>query len=539
MRVGRIDAIPSVLRGWFCSHLRMKLVVFEGKSGVIDTSSTIESINNTPPLLELKNASKSFGGVAALRNVDFTLRKGEIHGLIGENGAGKSTLMKIIAGVHHDFEGEMLIEGRPVQFRSPHDSLAAGIGMVHQELSVIPDLTVAENVFLGAQPVTAFGAIDWGRMDREARQQIASLGLDVDPHTRMGSLPVGIQQLIELSRVLFSGARIIILDEPTSALSPPEVERLFKALRQLRNEGRSLIFISHFLEDVLAISDRVTIFRNGQRVATREAADTSKDDLISLMIGRAGGEMAVGEWAELPGGAKPVVLAAENVAQGAVLRDLSLEARSGEILGVYGFMGCGQIELARVLFGKLPLDAGTVQLDGKPLPLASTASARAAGIAYVPENRRMMLFRTEPMYKNISISILDRIHRLLLKPETERQIARTHIADLQIRPPNGEMQVGNLSGGNQQKVALAKWLTHMPKVLILSEPTRGMDVGAKQDVIRIVKSLRDKGVAVIVLSTEPETILTLADRILVMKRGRVVKSFAEGRVEKADLLAAA
>jgi len=258
------------------------------------------------------------------------------------------------------------------------------------------------------------------------------------------------------------------------------------------------------------------------------------------MIGRAGSELAAGESATLTGNTgKPVVLVANGVSQGGVLKDLSLEAHGGEILGVYGFMGCGQIELARCLFGKLPLDAGTVMLEGKPLPLASTATARKAGIAYVPENRRMMLFRTEPIYKNTSISILERIHRLLLKPNAERDIARRHITDLQIRPPNAEMQVGQLSGGNQQKVALAKWLTHKPKVLILGEPTRGMDVGAKEDVIRIVKALRDQGVAVIVLSTEPETILTLADRVVVMKRGRVVKTFEQGRVEKGDLLAAA
>lgn len=504
------------------------------------TTPVTSSEGGHPPLLDLKSVSKSFGGVAALRDVDFSLAKGEIHGLVGENGAGKSTMMKIIAGVHHDFEGQMLLDGREVRFRSPRQSLAAGIGMVHQELSVVPDLTVAENVFLGSQPLTATGAIDWARMDKDARAQIASLGLDIDPRTRMGSLPVGIQQLIELSRVLFSGARIIILDEPTSALSPPEVERLFKALRQLRDEGRSLIFISHFLEDVLAISDRVTIFRNGRKVATANAAATTKDGLISQMIGRGASELSAGESAELTGNAsKRVVLAAQGVSQGGILKDLSFDARAGEILGVYGFMGCGQIELARCLFGKLPLDSGTVQLDGKPLPLASTAAARKAGIAYVPENRRMMLFRTEPVYKNVSIAILERIHRLLVKPQAERDIAKTHIADLQIRPPNAEMEVGQLSGGNQQKVALAKWLTHKPKVLILSEPTRGMDVGAKQDVIRIVKALRDQGVAIIVLSTEPETILTLADRVVVMKRGRVVKAFETGHVEKGDLLAAA
>lgn len=495
---------------------------------------------STSPLLELKNVSKSFGGVSALRDVDFTLARGEIHGLVGENGAGKSTMMKIIAGMHHDFQGQMLLDGHEVRFRNPHDSLALGIGMVHQELSVVPDLTVAENVFLGTQPTRWGGVIDWAGMAKAARRQIASLGLDLDPRTRMGSLPVGIQQLVELSRVLFSGARIIILDEPTSALSPPEVDRLFRVLRQLRQEGRSLIFISHFLEDVLAIADHVTVFRNGRNVTTVDAADTSKDQLISQMIGRGARELSAGESAELTGGgSKPVVLAAQKLSQGSVLKDLTFDARAGEILGIYGFMGCGQIELARCLFGKLPPDSGKVMLQGNLLPLSSTVAAREAGIAYVPESRRMMLFPAEPMYKNISIAVLQRIHRLWLKPQAERDIAERNISDLQIRPANAEMRVGQLSGGNQQKVALAKWLSAKPKVLILSEPTRGIDVGAKEDVIRILRALRDQGVAVVVLSTEPETILTLADRVIVMKRGRIVKTFEQGHVEKADLLAAA
>jgi ribose transport system ATP-binding protein len=499
----------------------------------------IAHAGSASPLLELKNVSKSFGGVSALRDVDFTVAQGEIHGVVGENGAGKSTMMKIIAGMHNDFQGQILLDGRELRFRNPHDSLAVGIGMVHQELSVAPDLTVAENVFLGKQ-LTKAGVIDWAGMAKAARRQIGSLGLDIDPDTRMGALPVGIQQLIELSRVLFSGARIIILDEPTSALSPPEVDRLFNFLRQLRNEGRSLIFISHFLEDVLAISDHVTILRNGRKVAMVDAAVTSKDQLISQMIGHGAKELSAGESAELSGSeSKPVVLAAQKLNQGSVLKDLTFVARAGEILGIYGFMGCGQIELARCLFGKLPLDGGTVRLEGNLLALSSTVAAREAGIAYVPENRRMMLFRMEPIYKNISISILQRIHRLWLKPQAERDIAKTQITNLQIRPANADMQVGQLSGGNQQKVALAKWLTHKPKVLILSEPTRGMDVGAKEDVIRIVKALRDQGVAVIVLSTEPETILTLADRVLVMKRGRLVRAFEQGHVAKADLLAAA
>ncbi len=492
------------------------------------------------PLLKLSNVSKSFGGIAALKDVDFELHAGEIHGLVGENGAGKSTTMKIIAGVYADYEGEMRIDGTQVHFRSARDSLGAGIGMVHQELSTIPDLTVAENVFLGHQPLTRFGTVDWPRINQEAARLIASLGLDIDPTTRMGSLPVGLQQLVELSRVLFSGARMIILDEPTSALSPPEVKRLFEVLRKIKAEGRGIIFISHFLDDVLEISDTVTIFRNGRKVATESAALLTKDAVISHMIGRGSIGMHMGESADLTSNdAKPVVLEAQSISDGKLLRDVSLKLRAGEITGVYGFMGCGQIELARALFGKIRLKRGHLVLDGAKRSFKSTAAARGVGIAFVPENRRMMLFRTEPVFKNISIAILERIHRLWLKPKAEGRIASTRAADLQIKPPNPNMLLGSLSGGNQQKVALAKWLTHLPKVLILSEPTRGMDVGAKEDVIRIVKDLRDKGVAILVLSTEPETILTLADRVSVLRKGTVAKEFSNGTIHKADLLAAA
>ena len=492
------------------------------------------------PLLELHNVSKHFGGVMALKNVDFTLKAGEIHGLVGEKGAGKSTTMKIIAGVHTEFDGVMKIKGREVRLRSARDALTNSIGMVHQELSIVPDLTVAENVFLGNQPLTSIGTVDWSHMNREAKKLLASLGLDIDPTTTMGSLPVGLQQLVELSRVLFSGAQIIILDEPTSALSPPEVKQLFAVLRRLRAEGRSIVFISHFLDDVLDISDRVTVFRNGHKVVTEDTKNLTKDLIISHMIGRGSKGMHMGEDAELKGDdSKPVVLSVEGVSDGRNLRDFSIDLRAGEITGVYGFMGSGQIELARALFGKVPLRRGGLKLDGKPVRFRSTAAARAAGIAFVPENRRMMLFRQEPVYKNVSIAILDRIHRLLVKPKQERKITEAHIKDLQIRPPRTSIALGSLSGGNQQKVALAKWLTHLPRVLILSAPTRGMDVGAKEDVIRIVKSLRDKGVAILVLSTEPETILTLADRVTVIKKGTVAREFAKGHIEKADLLSAA
>jgi len=498
-------------------------------------------VNEATPerILEMAGISKVFGGVHALRGVDFDLIEGEVHGLVGENGAGKSTIMKIIAGIHLKFDGEMRLDGKSIQFSSTHDALRAGIGMVHQELSVVPDLSVAENVFLGVQP-TRLGVINWSQMKTKAREQLAALGLDIDPTIPMSSLPVGLQQLVELSRVLFSGAKIIILDEPTSALSPPEIQRLFQALRRLKTQGRTIVFISHFLDDVLEISDRITVFRSGEKIVTKPAAHLDKAQIITHMIGRDSARMHMGEVANLASHDQArVILQAQNLSDGKMIKNVSLELRAGEIMGVYGFMGSGQIELARALFGKIKLLSGTILMQGKPLYLRSTSQARAVGIAFVPESRGQMLFRNEPIFKNISITILHHIHALLLKPERERALARDHIKDMQIRPPGTDVSLGHLSGGNQQKVALAKWLTHLPKVLILSEPTRGMDVGAKEDVVKIVKKIRDQGVAVLILSSEPETILAFSDRITVLKRGIVAQEFSHGQVEKGDLLDAA
>jgi ribose transport system ATP-binding protein len=436
----------------------------------------------------------------------------------------------------------MRLSGTPVHFHSARDALAAGIGMVHQELSVVRELSVAENVFLGTQPINRFGLVDWTAMGRDAADHLRSLGIEVDPWAAMGSLPLGLQQLIELGRVLFSGARIIILDEPTSALSPPEVERLFTTLRRLRDEGTGIVFISHFIEDILRVSDTVTVFRNGRKVAETAAAATTKAALIEAMIGKGGEaleETYTGDIALPPPGDRPAVLKAEKLSLARSLQDISFEARAGEVLGIYGFMGCGQLELARILFGKIKPDSGTLVVDGNPKSFASTAAARRAGLAFVPESRRAMLFHQEPVYKNMSISILDRISALLLKPARERSIATRQVEQLQIRPPAVELDLGMLSGGNQQKVALAKWLSYPPRLLVLCEPTRGMDVGAKNDVINIVRDLRARGLAIIVLSTEPETVLSLADRIIVLKRGAVVREFVGEAVSKDRLLEAA
>ena len=495
-----------------------------------------------PPLLELSGITKSFGGVAALRDVHFSLASGEIHGLVGENGAGKSTLMKIIAGVHTDYHGEMRLDQRLVNYASPRDARSAGIGMVHQELSAVRALSVAENVHLGVQPLNRFGFIDWRTMRRTAAEHLKNLGIDLDPRRPMGSLPLGLQQLVEIARVLFSGARIVILDEPTSALSPPEVERLFGLLRRLRTANRSVVYISHFLDDVLAICDRVTVFRNGKTVATESCALIDKRWIIDRMIGAGHTGLEESYLSDITLHSRrdtDVVLALQKLGCDGAYDDVSLQVRSGEVLGIYGFLGAGQLELARTLFGGLLADRGQIFVGGRPVHLSTTTRARRAGMAFLPESRHMMLFASEPVFKNVTIAILDRIDRLWLRPKVERGIADRHVKRLNIRPPNVGRALGTLSGGNQQKVALAKWLTHLPRVLVLSEPTRGMDVGAKDDVVNIVRGLRDQGVAIVVASTEPETVLSLADRIVVMKKGRIVREFADEPISKDRLLEAA
>jgi len=504
--------------------------------------TAVRLLDSSAPALELYGIGKSFGGVEALRDVDFALAAGEIHGLVGENGAGKSTLMKIIAGLHAEYQGVMRLDGAAIRLHSAREAGAAGIGMVHQELSIVPELSVAENVFLGAQPTGRLGLVDWRRMAREAGEHLSGLGIAVDPRARMGALPIGLQQLVELSRVLFSGARIIILDEPTSALSPPEVERLFAVLRRLRDSGKSIVFISHFIDDVLRIADTITILRNGRKVTSVPAAGTDKGWVIERMIGAGHDQLEESYTGELLLDSRPeapIVLEAAGLCRGRAYRDIALTVRQGEVLGIYGFMGCGQIELARTLFGKLSADRGTLSIAGREIRLRSTAAARRAGIAFVPESRRLMLFAHEPVYKNISISILGRLSRLLLKPALERRIADEQVGRLHIRPASPERLLSTLSGGNQQKVGLAKWLTYPPKVLVLSEPTRGMDVGAKDDVVKIVRGLRDQGIGIVVVSTEPETVLALADRIVVMKKGTIVREFAGEAISKDRLLAAA
>jgi ribose transport system ATP-binding protein len=502
-------------------------------------SSLIASEQDGPePILAFRGVTKRFGGATALDNVDFELLPGEIHGLVGENGAGKSTLMKILSGVHTPDEGEIVLRGEVVKFATPAESRARGIGMIYQELSCMPALTVAENVFLGSQPTTRSGLIDWKKMRRDAGEHLDALGIDIDVTGPLRSLSLGGQQLVEIARVVFSGATIVVLDEPTSALSGPEAIRLFATMAELKARGASLVFISHFLEDVLAVSDRVTVLKNSRKVATLPTAGLTKHQIIQLMIGRDAETLAESYegGVTLPlASTAPPVLEVEGLSLTGEFADVTFDARPGEILGIFGNLGAGMTEVARVLFGRDRLTSGTIRLDGKPIAPKTTREAKRLGIAYLSENRRATIFPRHEIFKNITLAHLDEIVGGVIRRSREVAIAGDLAKRTGVRPPDPILAAGNLSGGNQQKVALAKWLTMQPKVLILNEPTRGMDVGAKREVLDLIKALKAEGVAIILISTEPETVLAESDRILVMAKGQIAKEFAGERVSK-DLL---
>ncbi len=496
-------------------------------------------------ILTLEGVSKRFGGVLALEGVDLDLRRGEIHGLLGENGAGKSTLMKILSGVHVDYEGRLRLEGRELSFTSPADAQVRGIGMVYQELSVFPQLSVVENMF-GRRLPTRFGFVDWHRAHLEAQRHMHELGLDIDVGLTMGALSVGHQQLVEIARIIFSGAKILVLDEPTSALSAPETRCLFEFMRSLRQQGKTLVFISHFLDEVLEVTDRITVLRNAKRVATLPTQSTNKDRLVQLMIGQSlvEAESSTGagarEQAAAPSEmASRDVLVTHGLTRRGAFSDVSLSVRSGEILGLFGFMGAGQSELARCLFGAQPVEGGDIFVDGRPVHLKDTGRAKAAGIAFVPEDRRQALMLEKEVFKNITLAHLSQIARVWLREGRERQVAREQINSLGIRPRDPDIAVGALSGGHQQKVVLGKWLTRKPKVLILSEPTRGMDVGAKQEVVSIMRRLKNEGVAILLITTEPEAVVGIADRALVMKKGRISAEFDKASLSKQALMRSA
>lgn len=487
------------------------------------------------PILELKHITKQFGGLVALQDVNFDLREGETHALVGENGAGKSTLMRILSGVYNEYEGDYVLDGAHIHLHSPSDAQYRGIGMIHQELNVMPELSVAENIFLGRQLHTPFGTIDWRSMNRIAHEELSKLGFDdINVRLPLEHYALGIHQVVEVLRVILSGARILIMDEPTSALSPAEVERLIQIVNDLRNQKRSIIYISHFLDEVIRVADRVTVLRDGNKIATVEAADTSKSKLISLILGR---EMN----AVLPSASETTtektLLSVKDLSGGAFENiDLNLEA--GEIVGLYGPFGAGQFDVARALFGMYRFDTGTITVDGNTFP--TNFSARYAikqGVAYVSESRRKSLFMDETNYRNVTLPHLDRIGGSVPDVRKEIKVAQAAMELVNVQPCIPENPVGTLSGGNQQKVAIARWITYPPKVFIVSEPTRGMDVGAKNEVLSLLVNFRNQGYGVLVVSSEPETVLAVSDRIVVMSRGKIVSELTNSSdLQKEDLM---
>lgn len=513
------------------------------------TPGETEAVDGAPrTLVSVHSVHKNFGGIAALSGVDFDLRQGEVHGLVGENGAGKSTLMRLLAGAYREYEGELRIAGEVRRFSSPAEAHAHGIAMVYQELSTFSHLSVTENLF-GRNLPQRHGFVSWRAANARATQHLRELGLDIDVGATMGGLPVGQQQLVEIARVVFSGARSLILDEPTSALSPPETRRLFDLVRALKAQGKALIFSSHFLDDVLELCDRITVLKNGRRVATLRAQETTKQRLVELMIGADSAGLDLGYEAATAASVEARALRASRVALPSkeVLRvdrlskrgafeDVSFTLHEGEILGCFAFMGAGQAQLGRCLFGAERAQGGSILLDGKPLRLTSTTRARAAGIAFVPDDRRSALMMSKEIFKNITIAHLSKLLPWWLREPPELALAEASIRGVGVRPPDPRLPVSALSGGNQQKVVLAKWLTRTPRVLILNEPTRGMDVGAKEEVLRVIASLREKGVATLVISTEPETVLSLADRALVMQKGRITAELAGQELGKENLM---
>ncbi|MBB1511056.1 sugar ABC transporter ATP-binding protein [Tessaracoccus sp. MC1627] len=477
----------------------------------------------TTPALELSRVVKSFGAVVALRSGSLSLEKGSIHALIGENGAGKSTLVKIVAGLYRRDAGEFRLEGEPVDFHSTAQSKAAGIAVIYQEPTLFPDLSVTENIFMGRQPVGRFGRIDRKAMRDEATQIFERLGVRIDPDRLTEGLSIADQQIIEIAKAISLDARVLIMDEPTAALSGVEVERLFAVARSLRDEGRALVFISHRFDEVFELCDTVTVMRDGSYIDTMPIADTSVDELVHLMVGRDVTEM----FPKLPADIGEDILVVKGLTQKGVFNDISFTVRSGEIVGLAGLVGAGRSEVVRAIFGVDPYQSGSVTVSGQALPKGNPKAAMAQGIALVPEDRRKQgQVLDQSVALNLTLAIRQRLAKGgLIWGALENASAKVWASRLEVKTAALDAEAGTLSGGNQQKVVLAKWLATTPRVLIVDEPTRGIDVGTKAEVHRLISQLAQEGLAILMISSELPEVLGMADRVLVMRAGRITGEF--------------
>lgn len=485
-------------------------------------------------ILQAEAIDKSYPGVHALDHVDFDLYEGEIHALLGENGAGKSTFMKILSGSVPKDGGRIFLRGQEVEITSPHHARELGIGMVYQELSLIPGLSVTENILLGRLPKRKpIGIVDWPAATATAKKILDDLGIDVDLHKRVRDLGVGEQQLIEIAKALATNAQILLLDEPTSALSDDERERLFSILRGFQQRGVAIIYVSHRLVEVPQIAHRVTVLRDGKKMGTLPVEQADEATVIRMMVGRELGEQLPKE--EIAQGRELLKVQGLRVRGSENALDMSLH--EGEILGIFGLLGAGRTEFACALFGVDPCDGGEVLLDGKKVRISSPSEAIAQGLGYLTENRKDGLVLKMPIPCNITLASLEKMTRWgFLKQREETASAQKYVQELNIHTPRLTQRVEFLSGGNQQKVALAKWLCTQAKIVIFDEPTRGIDVGAKVEVFRLMTDLAKQGVGIILLSSELPEVLAMADRILVMAGGAFTAEYARGQATQEDIM---
>ena len=502
--------------------------------------SLLEGTQPTPasqPRLSMRGICKAFPGVQALSGVDFELLPGEIHAIIGQNGAGKSTLVKIASGAYAHDEGQIFLDGREVRFRSPADARAAGIMTVYQDWNLFPDLSVAENILAGRLPLNPRSrTVDWSRCYQEAARELRNLNLDLDPHMRTGLLRPAQLQMLEITRCVCAQASVMILDEPTAALGPQEIESLFGMIRRVVAGGVSILYISHKLEEILAIAGRVTVLRDGRKIGTVACCDTNRIDLIRMMVGREVEAPQKQTAVELG----PEVLRAVDLGRGKFLDRINFSLHEGEILGIFGLLGAGQRHLIDALYGVKPADRGTIMVNGVAVKIHSTENAKRFGFGLVPDDRkREGLVLTLDVGANLTLANTPAISRggLILSRRKQRQRSDQWIQSLDIKPKQSERLVKFLSGGNQQKVVLGKWLDNESKILILDHPTQGVDVGAKSEIYALLEELTHRKIAIILVSTELPEVLAMSDRILVMRNGTIATELARREATNEKLLA--
>lgn len=500
-------------------------------------------MTETNPLVQTRSISKEFGGVRVLNDIHFNILPGEIHGLLGENGAGKSTLAKIIAGIHQPTTGHIEVNGAQAEIGSPGEAAEIGIALIHQEPQSFPDLTVAENIFIGRQPTRngfgrIFRAVNWRQMETEASQLMTQLGLSIDPSSKMRGLSIADQQMVDMASALSQSARVLLMDEPTASLTPSEVQRLFKIMRSLRDEGAGIVFVSHRLEEVFEICDRITVLRDGEYVGERQTEESNPDEIINMMVGRSV-TILFEKAADHEIGQK--VLEVAGLTRRKKFTNISFDLRAGEIVGMAGLVGAGRTDVGKALFGIQAIDAGQIKINEEAVQINSPREALTHGMVYVPEDRQAHgLLMPMSVAQNGTISILQRIMSGgWLNDQTERDAMAEYVDKLSINLRHVDQTVRELSGGNQQKVVLSKWLMTEPKIMILDEPTRGIDVGAKAEIHRLMGELTWRGIAILMISSELPEVLALSDRIVVMREGQITAEFERERATAEKVIAAA